>query len=297
MRAVLFQGQGSQRPGMGGKLFTRHSDMARRADAALGFSVEEVCRGDDGRLNLTQFAQPAIYVVSILAYLDARSKMPPPDFVAGHSIGEYAALTIAQVCDFEIGLALVKKRGELMGAADGGGLAAIIGADHLEIEALVAACGAPGLEFASFNTPRQTIVGGPKPSLGALIATAAKQNIRVVPLQVSGAFHTSQMRVASEAFRAFVADFRLGTPVIPVTCNLTGDLHRSGGDIGDVLARHIAEPVRWRECVETLIALGADDFGDPRQPLSPNTRGPAGGDLRSSRPCSRFGFGLDRSPR
>ena len=129
MKAYVFPGQGSQEKGMGAKLFDEFADLTKSADSILGYSIKDLCLYDkDNKLQSTEYTQPAIYIVSVMDYLKSRKEgIAAPNYVAGHSIGEYAALYAAGVFDFETGLKLVKKRGELMAKANGGGMAAIIG--------------------------------------------------------------------------------------------------------------------------------------------------------------------------
>ena len=126
MKICLFPGQGSQSKGMGAELFDRYPDWTAEADAVLGFSIRELCVDDPrGELGLTQFTQPALYVVNALTYRARQDDGGAvPDFVAGHSLGEYNALLAAGVFDFATGLRMVKRRGEIMGQVSGGGMAA-----------------------------------------------------------------------------------------------------------------------------------------------------------------------------
>src|SRR5205823_13876450 len=125
MLAYIFPGQGSQTRGMGGNLFDDFPELTAQADAILGYSIKKLCLEDPNQeLNQTQFTQPALFVVNALTFLKKNQK---PDYVAGHSLGEYNALFAAEVFDFATGLNLVKKRGELMSEAKNGGMAAVIG--------------------------------------------------------------------------------------------------------------------------------------------------------------------------
>ncbi|GLK76849.1 hypothetical protein GCM10008171_21030 [Methylopila jiangsuensis] len=260
MRAALFSGQGAQRRGMGGELFARFPDQVRIADRTLGYSVAELCLEDPrDELSRTAFTQPAIYVVSVLAYLQDADVHGAPAFVAGHSVGEYAALTAAGVFDFETGLRLVQRRAALMARADGGGLTAVVGASPAEVEEMLRLPELAELEAANFNTPTQTVVGGPRAALERLERRCAEMGRRAVRLNVSGAFHTGAMRTAAAAFADVVRLVPFAPPRIPVALNLTGELH-AGEDLRDVLSRHIASPVRWSGCVGALLRAGASVF-------------------------------------
>lgn len=260
MQALLFPGQGSQRKGMGAELFPKYPDYVKTADEILGYSIAELCVSDvENRLNLTAYTQPAIFVVSVLTYLDGLAATGRPDFVAGHSIGEYAALFVADVFDFSTGLRIVQKRAELMSRAQGGGLAAIIGLSLEEVEARIKASGLVGIEVANINSPAQIVIGAPTETIQQFAKFCEGQSGRVVILRVSGAFHTSYMREAQVAFGEFLATVAFNAPSIPVISNYTAGLHDRDA-IATNLANHLANPVRWTACIERLVLSGVDTF-------------------------------------
>src|SRR5437870_9742159 len=159
----LFPGQGSQRVKMGEGLFDRFADLTQAASQQLGYSIERLCLADpEKQLFQTQFTQPALYVVNALSYLariqDGGQK---PDFLAGHSLGEYNALFAAGAFDFLEGLKLVQKRGELMAKIRGGGMAAVIGLTVQRIGEILHQSAFDRVEIANFNSPIQTIISGP----------------------------------------------------------------------------------------------------------------------------------------
>src|SRR5215471_6592642 len=164
MLAFVFPGQGSQKKGMGQGLFEEVREFAgleKDIDALLGYSVRKLCLEDpDNKLKETQYTQPCLYVVNALTYYKAIATGPKPDFVAGHSFGEYDALLAAEAFDFMTGLKLVKKRGELMSQAKGGGMAAIIGVPVEKSEAIVKTENLIGIDFANYNSPVQTVLSG-----------------------------------------------------------------------------------------------------------------------------------------
>src|SRR5690606_17274297 len=158
MQIVLFPGQGSQSKGMGAELFERYADWTSEADAVLGYSIRELCVDDPrNELGLTQFTQPALLLVNALMYrarLDAGGAKP--DFVAGHSLGEYNALLAAGCFDFTTGVRLVKERGALMGRVSGGGMAAVIGLEPEKIQTvLFASDEGRRVDVANFNSFEQ----------------------------------------------------------------------------------------------------------------------------------------------
>ncbi|HSP81905.1 MAG TPA: acyltransferase domain-containing protein, partial [Myxococcaceae bacterium] len=164
MTTLVFPGQGSQKLGMGRELFERHSALVERAEAVLGYSLREVC--EDERLHQTQYTQPALFVVNALHWLEWREREGrEPDGAAGHSLGEYDALFAAGAFDFETGVRLVRKRGELMGQARDGGMAAVIGLAPERTREVLARLGVDSLDVANDNAPTQHVLSGPKPDL------------------------------------------------------------------------------------------------------------------------------------
>ncbi|WP_333752465.1 ACP S-malonyltransferase [Streptomyces sp. IBSBF 2394] len=270
MRAWLFAGQGAQRVGMGQELFDRFPEYVAAADRVLGESVRDLCLDDpDGRLNRTRWTQPALYVVNALACAQALAEGPAPDVLAGHSLGEYNALLAAGCFDFETGLRIVCRRGELMGEADGGAMLAVVGLSPEAVRALLDRSGAADVDLANLNTATQVVVSGPAESVKSLrAAVRATPGARCVPLATSGAFHSRHMRPAQERFAAFLDTVGFRPPRIPVIANVTGRPYPAYG-VADLLARQIAAPVRWHETLRELIRRGvteADEFG-PRPML------------------------------
>ncbi|NUT49938.1 MAG: ACP S-malonyltransferase [Saccharothrix sp.] len=265
MRCYVFPGQGAQKKGMGKGVFEHFPDLCRQADEVLGYSVEELCLADPGRLlNRTEHAQPALYVVNALHFLAARRQGgPEPDFLAGHSLGEYNALFAAGAFDFATGLALVRRRAELMGGAEGGGMAAVVGVPAEVIEETLAAHGVTGVVIANHNAPEQFVLSGGKEELARVRPVLeGVDGVRgFVPLRVSGAFHSPHMEPAARAFREFLAAVDFGELRTPVVSSVTGRrLGPGGDDVRAALAEQITRPVRWTECVRALRAEGVSEF-------------------------------------
>lgn len=257
MKAFLYPGQGAQRLGMGAELFKQFPDLVAQADAVLGYSIAELClNGPMERLTRTNFTQPALYVVSALKTLQQVAESGPPDMVLGHSVGEYAALFAAGVVDFQSGLRLVHKRGQLMDQAEGGGMAAIIGLEAEQIEAVIQANGLADVFAANYNTPRQIVLSGRRDAIVAAEALFRQAGAsHYVVLQVGGAFHTPFMAEAQRDFAAFVADITFAPPRIPVIANVTARPH--GPDtIRQRMVEQITAPVRWSESIRWLLAKG-----------------------------------------
>lgn len=261
MKTFMFPGQGSQATGMGGTLFDRFPDLTVRADAILGYSIRELCLHDPhGKLNDTRYTQPALYTVNAMSYLDAIANGErEPNFLIGHSLGEFNALTAAGCFDFETGLRLVHKRGELMGAVTGGGMAAVINAPVDDICRALDENGFDEIFLANYNSPSQIVVSGSSEQIGRAAAvfnklTTGLGRVRFVPLNTSGAFHSKFMRDAMASFRTILTDVRLSPPRIPVIANVTARGY-AGDAIMDTLADQIASTVKWCESVQYLLAI------------------------------------------
>ncbi|KAF0225021.1 MAG: hypothetical protein FD176_665 [Rhodospirillaceae bacterium] len=257
MKAFLYPGQGAQRLGMGAELFNEFPDLVAQADAVLGYSITELClNGPIERLTRTNFTQPALYVVSALKTLQQVAESGPPEMVLGHSVGEYAALFAAGVVDFQSGLRLVHKRGQLMDQAQGGGMAAIIGLEAEQIEAVIQANGLTDVFAANYNTPRQIVLSGRRDAIVAAEALFRQAGAsHYVVLQVGGAFHTPFMAEAQRDFATFVADIAFAPPRIPVIANVTARPH-AADTIRQRMVEQITAPVRWSESIRWLLAKG-----------------------------------------
>ncbi|TFH87344.1 [acyl-carrier-protein] S-malonyltransferase [Billgrantia azerbaijanica] len=260
MKAFVFPGQGIQRKGMGSTLLPRYPELVSLADEVLGYSIASLCLEDPhNELNLTAFTQPAIYVVSYLGYLAAVDGEDSPDFLVGHSVGEYAALAAADVFDFATGLRIVQMRAALMAQADAGGLAAVLGRSQPQVTEMISASAIQGIEIANINSPSQIVVGGPSEALQSFVSFCSDKGCRALMLKVSGPFHTSHMKQAQQQFRTYLADIPFQAPSIPVIANLTAEPHLAE-TFPETLARHIASPVQWKLCIEYLLNGGVEEF-------------------------------------
>lgn len=258
----MFPGQGSQALGMGAELFERYPELVAAADAVLGYSIKELCLVDpDDKLKRTDYTQPALYVVDSLSYLaKVEDEEIRPDFVIGHSLGEYAALYAAGAFDFTVGLKLVQKRGVLMNAATGGGMAAILGITGDAVASALAELGAGSIDVANFNAPGQIVISGPKPDIEAFAPQLKEKGARrVVILPVSGAFHSRYMKPAAEAFEAFLAGFKFNGLKIPCIANCSAQPY-TDESIAQNLVRQIYSSVRWIDTVKGLRDQGAETF-------------------------------------
>lgn len=264
--ALVFSPQGSQAVGMGRDLAAA-SPEARAvfevADATLGWPVSDVCwTGPEDRLNDTRQTQPCLLTTSIAALraLEARTSLSPA-MVAGHSVGEYAALVAAGVLDLPAALRLVARRAALMAEADvGGGMSAVIGLDREAVERVVDGIGRPTeLVVANDNAPGQVVISGRREPLEeAEREVRAAGARRVLRLPVSGAFHSPLMAgVAEDLARAF-DDEAWSDARVPVVSNVTAEALTDASRIRALLAEQVRSPVEWVRCVERMASDGVD---------------------------------------
>jgi len=262
MKAFVFPGQGSQRKGMGKELFDKYKDYVQTADKILGYSIKELCLDDpQGNLNHTQYTQPALFCVNALMYMHELSKGNRiPEYVAGHSLGEYNALFAAKVIDFDTGLRLVKKRGELMGKVQNGGMAAVLGLDEKKIRDILKQSDFKKIEIANLNTPSQIVISGDHSEIEtAKQLFEDKKKIRYFILNVSGAFHSKFMVEVKNEFRHCLDSFNFSTPQLHVISNVTARPYKHE-DVKHLLARQITHPVKWEESVCYMWGKGVKEF-------------------------------------
>ena len=256
MKTYMFPGQGSQARGMGGTLFDEFEDLTRKADKILGYSIKTLCLEDPNReLGKTQFTQPALYVVNALSYYKRiRDSDERPDFLAGHSLGEYNALLAAECFDFETGLKLVKKRGELMSQATDGAMAAIVNVSRDKVEEVLREKGLDQVDVANYNTPQQIVISGPAADIAACQDIFTFDRAMYIPLNTSGAFHSRLMVPSSQKFEAFLKKRKFDAPKIPVIANLTAQAYPKGA-VAEYLARQIHSTVLWSDTIQHLMSL------------------------------------------
>ncbi|MFG2129193.1 ACP S-malonyltransferase [Streptomyces sp. NPDC048751] len=255
----LFPGQGAHRQGMGRELFPRYPHLVRRADTLLGYSIEELClNAPADKLTDTRYTQCSLYVVGALGYLDlVRESGEVPDYVAGHSLGEFVALFAAGAYDFLTGLELVRHRAEAMAKAGPGAMAAVIGLTEDAVRDVLAAH--PEVDIANHNAPTQIVVSGSEEAVGAARHTLAAHAEAVIPLKVSGAFHSRHMAAAAEEFGRVLRRHRLAPLRIPVVANTTARPHLDAA-LAHELQRQLTAPVRWTDTVRFLLDLPEPDL-------------------------------------
>lgn len=267
--AFLFSGQGSQAVGMGKELFDNSPDarsVFETADKVLGYSLSELCfTGPKEELDKTENTQPAILTVSIAAYQALAAEGIKPDVNAGLSLGEYSALVCSEVLLFEEAVELVRKRGRFMQEAvpQGlGGMAAILGLEAEKVEEACQAAGEKGVvRVANYNCPGQIVISGEKAALEEASSKAAELGAkRVIPLEVSGPFHTPLLQPASEKLAAELAKIHVGEPKVPVISNVTADYLKGSADALNLLPQQVMNSVLWEMTIRKMLDQGVDTF-------------------------------------
>ena len=261
MLTWVFPGQGSQKKGMGGSLFDEYAALTGKADDILGYSVKELCLEDPNQqLNQTLFTQPALYIVNALSWLQKREETgKEPDFLAGHSLGEYNALLAGGGVDFETGLKLVKKRGELMSRASGGAMAAVLNASEDQIVDILDRKGLNEIDIANYNAPSQIVISGLANHIDQAEKVFKDEGVTCIPIPVSGAFHSRHMQTAREEFEAFLKGFEFSELMIPIISNVHAGPYAQS-DIAANLADQITHSVKWSESICYLMGLGDMTF-------------------------------------
>jgi trans-AT polyketide synthase, acyltransferase and oxidoreductase domains len=258
MNVLFFPGQGTQYKGMGKDLFSVYPELVETSSQILGYSILDLCLNDpQNQLRLTQYTQPAIYVVNALRLYQRREAGEVADAVAGHSLGEYLALLAAGCFDFEVGLRLVKKRGELMHQATGGAMAAVLGMRSEALQAFLRDNRLETVDIANFNSPTQLVIAADTPSIVAAEKLLSASNVRCSVLNVSAPFHSRYMRPAQETFEKYLRDFTFKDPSIPVIANATARPYPPG-QVAQLLTRQISSPVLWTDSIRYL--MGQGDF-------------------------------------
>lgn len=268
--AFVFPGQGAQAVGMGQDVYEHvlaSREVFEQANKQLDFQLTDlIFNGPDDMLKKTVNTQPALLATSYALYKAFEQKGVRPDYVAGHSLGEYSALVVAGVLPFADAVALVRKRGEFMEQAvpsGEGAMAAVLGAEREslgnlcdDITATVAS-----VEMANVNAPGQIVVSGAAAGVQAVIERGKEAGAkRVIPLEVSGPFHSTLMKPAAERLNVALSEVDFEDAVIPVVANVSAQAEQSGERIRDMLVEQVFSPVLWEDSVRYMIEQGVDTF-------------------------------------
>lgn len=265
--AWFFPGQGTQTVGMGKELYASSAaarEVWERADAALGFSLKNLCfEGPESDLTLTKFAQPAIVTTSIAALAAIREALPSlalPACAAGHSLGEYSALVAAGALGFEDAVRLVHLRGTAMQEAvpaGVGGMAAIMGGDTAAVQQLCAdAAQGEIVSPANFNTPGQIVISGHKSAVERAAALAGERKLKATMLNVSAPFHCSLMAPAAARMQTALAAVTINPLAFPVLANVEAKPNADAGRVAELLVRQVDSSVLWDQTVVAMAEAG-----------------------------------------
>lgn len=268
--ALIFPGQGAQEVGMGRDAFETDPSAKRifeKADEALGYRLSElIFNGPEDQLKLTYHTQPGLLTTSMAYYELLRRAGVRPDFVAGHSLGEYSALVAAGVLTFEDAVKTVRLRGQFMDQAvpaGQGAMAAVLGAERESLSALCAAITKQiGIvELANINCPGQIVISGSSEGVQAVVEQGKSVDAkRVIPLEVSGPFHSSLMKPASVKLAETLNRLTFHTASVPVIANVSAEPVVEVDMIRKLLVEQVYSPVLWEDCVCRMIDEGADLF-------------------------------------
>ncbi len=265
--AFLFPGQGSQSVGMGKDLYENFSaakNVYDTADSVLGKSISTICfEGPEEDLKQTVNTQPAIVTTSIAALETLKSELNiTPDYTAGHSLGEYCAMYTAGVMSLETTLKAIQKRADLMSETKGGSMAAILNASEEQLKAGLEEGSKVGyVDVANYNSPAQVVITGDSEAVKAagdyMLANGVR---RVVPLAVSGAFHSKFMEKAGEEFASFVSSLELNNAKLPVITNVDAKETTNAEDFRVKMPKQISSSVYWTQTIQKMTEEGVDTF-------------------------------------
>ena len=271
MFAVMFPGQGSQVIGMAKEFYDRYSfvkNIFKKADEILEFPISKlILEGPSDQLNITENTQPSIFLVSYSIFSVVKSEfnidLNKAKYFAGHSLGEYSALTAANSIDFENAIRLLKKRGRSMQLAvpfGEGAMIAILGQEIKDIEKILLNIGVENCQIANDNCPGQIVVSGTLSEINKLIDTLKKLSIKNIKLPVSAPFHCKLMKTATEIMKKEINNTKFNTPSPKIISNVNALEQDNIDTIKNLLIEQIENTVKWRESVQYMIKNGVKKF-------------------------------------
>ena len=266
--AFVYSGQGAQYFGMGQELYEKYPvvrEVFDQASVFLDLDMAKLCFEENDFLHQTTYTQPAILTTSLAIDALLKEKGIEPDVVAGLSLGEYSAFVKANVLSFKDAVRLVKKRGQYMTEAvplGEGAMSAVMGLDRQTVEDTCAEASEIGVVSpANYNMPGQIAIGGIKEAVekaGELLLERGAK--RVVPLQVSGPFHTQLLEPASIQLKEAITSVSMNEPTLPIVSNTLAEVFQDKEQIKEMMVKQVMSPVYWEDSVKTMIDLGVDTF-------------------------------------
>lgn len=263
--AFIFPGQGAQVVGMGKDFYEKYEESREIFDKAselLGFDMKELCFENEKDINITEYTQPALLTVSVAILRVLEQKGIRPDVCAGLSLGEYCAMVASEVMSFEDAVKTVRQRGILMQEAVPLGVGAMCAVLGLDGETVNKVCqGVDDVYVANYNCPGQIVITGEKEAVEraseALKEAGAR---RIVPLKVSGPFHSAMLEQAGEALGEVLDAIEVKKPEIPYVTNVTAQYVTKAEEVKPLLVKQVSSSVKWQQCVEAMIEDGVDTF-------------------------------------
>lgn len=263
--AFIFPGQGAQYIGMGKEIIENNVQSKAIFDIAkeaLDFDLEDVCFNSEEKLNITEYTQPAILTISIAILQAVEALGIFPDYVGGLSLGEYTALVANRSIDFRDAVLLVRKRGQYMEEAalnTKGTMAVVIGSD---INLIKEICNQTEgiVDIANYNSNTQSVIAGEAFAVERASKILLEKNFRVIPLKVSGAFHSPLMNDAANKLEIALDKTKIKSFTIPYVTNVTGEIIKTNDPVKDLLVKQVKKPVKWESCIYSLIEEGVDTF-------------------------------------